>query len=252
MAPFIHLTDQIHFPTYLVIISLAYTLSVVWVFYRAPNFSLERAIALDLGLMIMVGGFLGARLFHIFYENLEYYKLFPWDVFKIWQGGFVFYGGFIGALLFCIGYAKIRKIDFWQWADFYAPVLAFGYGLGRVGCLMNGCCFGAHCDLPWAIEFNQPGLAVGARHPTQIYAVIWELGLVLPLLLKVIPKFKFPSTGYLFLSWLFLHAGGRLIMEIFRDDFRGADIWGLSISTWISIDIILVSLFFMWWRQRKS
>ena len=252
MAPFIHLTDTVSLPTYLLIISLAYTIAVIWAFYRAPKLNMERAIALDLGLMIMMGGFFGARLFHIFYENFDYYMLFPWDVFKIWQGGFVFYGGFIGALLACIAYAKLRKIDFWEWADFYAPILAFGYGFGRLGCFLNGCCFGAECDLPWAIEFTQAGLPTGLRHPTQLYATVWELVLTLPLLLYVFPKFKFPRTGYIFLSWLLLHATGRFIMESFREDFRGGEIVGLSVSTWISIAIILVSLGLVWRRQQST
>ena len=163
----------------------------------------------------------------------------------------MFYGGLIGAVAFCAIYANLQKLDFWKWGDFFAPILAFGYGFGRIGCLMNGCCYGKHCDLPWAIEFVGNGLPTGLRHPTQIYATAWEWLVVLPLLLWVIPRFKFPRSGYVFLSWMALHSIGRLTMEAFRDDYRGAEIMGLSVSTGISIDLLLISLFFMWWRQRR-
>jgi len=240
MYPFIPLGNGIYLPTYLLVISLTYSGCLIWVYHRARRLNQPVSVALDFCLAIMVGGFIGARAMHVFFENWNYYRLFPLEILKIWQGGFVFYGGFFGALVASLIYAKRAQQSFWQWADFFAPVLAVGYGVGRLGCLLNGCCFGELCEFPWAIDFHQPGLPSGARHPTQIYAMLWELSVTLPLLFwlpKRVPE-RFKTAGQLFLTWLFLHALGRLLMESFRDDYRGPAILGLSVSTVISLVII--------------
>jgi len=84
-------------PTYLLIISITYSLGIVWVVKRSQKLALDRSMALDICLCVMLGGFLGARLFHILYEMPNYYWEQPKEIFKFWQGGFVFYGGAIGA-----------------------------------------------------------------------------------------------------------------------------------------------------------
>lgn len=198
----------------------------------------------------MVCGLVGGRLTHVFYENWGYYREMPFDIFKIWQGGFVFYGGFFTSLIGAYGFLKIKKESFLKWADFFAPVLALGYALGRVGCFLNGCCFGKPCvgngcALPWMVEFNHPGLPEGLRHPTQLYAVFWELLVVLTLLwIEKVRHTKntmaLQSTGFLFFTWLGLHSLGRLIMEYHREDYRGPEISGLSLSSWLSIGILFL------------
>ena len=68
------------------------------------------------------------------------------------KGGLVFYGGLIGSSLAYILYARLKKFPLWKGADVLAPSIALGYFFGRIGCLMNGCCYGRVCDLPWAIQ----------------------------------------------------------------------------------------------------
>ncbi|OFZ14022.1 MAG: prolipoprotein diacylglyceryl transferase [Bdellovibrionales bacterium RBG_16_40_8] len=239
MYPYIYITQNIVIPTYLLVISLTYCLCILFVYWRAknrPEFAVSRA--LDICLVIMVCGLMGARLFHVFYEDFNYYRQSPWDIFKLWHGGFVIYGGFIGALLGSILFLRYKKEPFWQWANFMAPAFALGYGLGRLACFFNGCCFGRECQLPWAVEFSYIGLPSGHRHPTQLYATFWELGVFF--LLLHLEKSKRPKP--IFLIWLCLHAIGRLIMEHFRDDFRGPEIMGLSVSSWLSISILGLAL----------
>lgn len=260
MFPFLSLGFNYFIPTYLLVISLTYALCIVWVFYKAKHVDLPQALALDFCLVIMLGGFFGARLFHVFYENFEYYKMFPLDVFKVWQGGFVYYGGVMGSFLAGLAYTKIRKESFWKWADFFAPIFAVGYAAGRIGCLLNGCCYGELCDLPWAIEFKFPGLPEGARHPTQLYAIFWELFVSFSLVQYFVPKWIKKrnikeASGLVFSIWLISHAVGRLIMESFRDDYRGEFIFNLSVSTWISLALILAGTLKcakLWHLNKKS
>src|SRR6185369_15968397 len=75
------------------------------------------------------------------------------EVFMVHHGGLVFYGGLIGASLACILYTRLKRLALWKIADILAPSIALGHAFGRIGCLMNGCCYGRPCSLPWAIYF---------------------------------------------------------------------------------------------------
>lgn len=239
----------------MVILSITFCLALVWVYFRAKKQNLHINTALDLSLVIMVSGFLGSRLFHVFYEEPSHYLEHPSHIFHFWHGGFVFYGGLLGCLLGAYIFLKLKRQNYLSWADFFAPIGALGYALGRTACLMNGCCYGELCDLPWAIEFTYPGLPSGHRHPTPLYASFWELGVFFILMglekLKAQKKLTL-QVGSLFFTWLILHSLGRLVMEAFRDDPRGAEPFGLSVASWISMGIILASAFFIFYRSRRS
>lgn len=168
-----------------------------------------------------------------------------------WEGGFVFYGGFILAFLGCWLFLWIRKLSFRKWSDFYAPVLALGYGLGRISCFLAGCCYGRACLAPWAVAFPWDPLQIH-RHPVQIYSVLWELASFA--LLILLEKRNLPARhpGRLFGIWLFIHALGRLMMEYYREDFRGDLILGLTISTWVSFVLIASSALFFLPRHQKT
>lgn len=194
---------------------------------------------MDVALALMIGSFVGARLFHVVYENPEIYLQNPIAIFYFWNGGFVFYGGAILGLLSGWAVLKFRKVSSTlTYFDLFTPIASLSYALGRLGCLMAGCCYGKHCSLPWAID---------GRHPTQVYASLWELG-VLSILLGSEKTLKKP--GQLFFLWLPLHAFGRLLMESLRDDFRGYEL-GLSVSSWISL-ILIAGAALYWIRELRT
>lgn len=251
MHPVLIISDSIALPVYLIIISLTYCFCVVWLVYRVKNTELLLRDGLDIGLSIMIGGLIGARFMHVFYENFNYYLNNPTEIFAIWNGGFVFYGGAMGALVASIITIKAKKLDFYAWADVYAPLFPFGYAFGRLACFFNGCCYGSVCALPWAVNF--PHLE-HARHPTQLYALAIEV-----LLLACIiffervkrPKWLMPA-GQLFFFWSTGHAVNRIIMETYRDDYRGDFIFGFSISSWISVIILLLSAHYLYHNRKHS
>ncbi|MBO9667458.1 MAG: prolipoprotein diacylglyceryl transferase, partial [Bdellovibrio sp.] len=225
-------------PTYYLVISLTVVLSLFWIVRRTTKRGLSQQISLDLSLLIMVFGFLGGRLLHVIYESFEYYREDFMRVFYFWDGGFVFYGGMILSAIACVIYLRMRAPKTLEsYLDLFAPVMAFAYAAGRGACLLAGCCYGRYCDLPWAIS---------GRHPAPLYAILWELGnLCLILGLEKSRKSRdhgfFAQPGRIFYMWLILHGIGRLIMEAFRDDFRGPTL-GLSISSWISFVLILLGV----------
>lgn len=237
MFPLIRISDTLVIPTYYLILSAAVCVSLLWVSRRSQVFGLSRQRALDLSLLIMISGFLGGRLFHVFYENFDFYLESPVRVLYFWNGGFVFYGGALLSGLCAFIYLRITEPKYLKrYLDLFAAPLSLTYILGRIACFFAGCCFGRYCELPWAIN---------ARHPTQLYAVFWELGtLILLLAIEKTPRKErlavFRKTGGIFYLWILLHAFGRLIMEAFRDDFRGPTL-GLSISSWISVSLIVLA-----------
>lgn len=226
-------------PTYLLTLSIVYCLGIFYFFLRLKKFGLSPIIASDLLLIAMVSGFVGARLAYVFYQEPAHYFKNPIQIFQFWHGGFIYYGGLFAGLGTCYAYLKFKKQNIGLWMNLSAPVLALGYGLGRLACFLNGCCYGAVCEWPWGVQFP---LLTHARHPTQLYAFIFEL-FVWVFLLAIEKKavFKSRNFGLLFYIWLIAHGLGRITMEYFRDDPRGAQIVGLSISTVISILIVLIA-----------
>jgi phosphatidylglycerol---prolipoprotein diacylglyceryl transferase len=221
------------------LISLAYCIGVIWISKRARDRGMDYKLSLDLALLFMIGSLVGARLLHVIYERPDIYMEDPLRVFEIWKGGFVYYGGAIAATLFCYLLVWRRKENFLVWADLFTPLFPFGYGLGRLGCFFAGCCYGRECDLPWAVHFPE-GVEAPAHvglHPTQLYAVAWEWSLF-AVILFLEKKSNRRAPGFLFFSWLIGHGLGRIMMEYFRGDFRGATPLGISVSTWISAAVV--------------
>ncbi len=241
MLPTIQIGPYFIVPVYLLMISLYFTAAIFWLMRRADQRSLDPRVALDLILILMISGFFGARLFHIFYENWSYYARSPMMIFKVWQGGFTFYGGFLAAWMCGRIYLWRRKEAPAVWYDLFAPILAAGYSVGRLGCFSAGCCYGKATEVPWA--FAIPAVDSLVRHPTQLYAFFWESLLCVAILLLERKKFFSTRPGSIFFVWLLSHAVGRILMETFRDDPRGAMWFQLSISTWISFALIGYSIF---------
>lgn len=217
---------------YYLVISLVICICLIWLSKRVRQQRLNAKIALDSSIIIMLASLVGARLFHVLYESPEFYFDNPMAIFYIWNGGFVFYGGALLAVLCGIIFIhKKAPLDLAKYLDLFAPVASLAYALGRWACFFAGCCYGKYCDLPWA---------VGGRHPTQLYASFWELG-CLSLLLALETSSQRKKAGQIFFLWISLHAIGRLIMETFRDDFRGPTA-GFSISSWISLAILAIGI----------
>ncbi|NLS45544.1 MAG: prolipoprotein diacylglyceryl transferase [Firmicutes bacterium] len=168
----------------------------------------------DLALYLCVSGIIGARLFFILLDIPTYFNN-PVQIFNIRDGGLTYHGGFIVALLVGIAFAHRSKINAWVMADIIAPLIALGYSIVRVGCLLNGCCYGLPANIPWALPCRAGDLTL--RHPTQIYASVLSLVIFIVLYAKRDHK-KFP--GYLMFLYVGLYSVSRFIVEIFRDSPR--------------------------------
>ena len=241
-------------PTYYFVISLTCCLCILWFYRRCHFFGLSQKRGMDISLILLISGFIGARLVHILFENPSYYLSHPMEVFYFWQGGFVFYGGALLAYLSVFIFIKKLKLKFWAWHDVLAPVLALGYALGRLACFFVGCCYGKICELSWAFPLKQMDVHSGKvevllRHPTPLYATGLELFTLLFLLWFETKKTK---PGQIFLIWVFFHSINRLIMEVFRDDPRGPQPYGISLSMAVSFILLLISIFLIQFLKPRA
>jgi phosphatidylglycerol---prolipoprotein diacylglyceryl transferase len=176
---------------------------------------------LDLGPWLIVGAILGARILYVTTYWQESFAGQPiTEIFMIQHGGLVYYGGLIGASLGGILYSLLKKLPLWKLADAIAPSVALGYVFGRIGCLLNGCCYGSACDLPWAIHFPEGHETYPhGVHPTQIYDSL--LNLVLYLALAWLYRRK-KFDGQIFALYLMCYAVTRSVVETFRGDYDAA------------------------------
>jgi len=207
---------------------------------------------LDLGPWLIVGTILGARTLYVTTYWQESFAKESWtEIFMIQHGGLVFYGGLIGASLGCILYALLKRLPLWKLADALAPSVALGYFFGRIGCLLNGCCYGRACDLPWAIHFPpEHATYPNGVHPTQIYDSL--LNLVLYLALAWLYRRK-KFDGQIFALYLMCYALTRSLVEMFRGDYDAAHRHsGLTPAHLVSIGIFATGAVLFWALKHRK
>jgi phosphatidylglycerol---prolipoprotein diacylglyceryl transferase len=202
---------------------------------EARRYQLDPDKIMDLCFYIVIAAIVGSRLFYVLtYPDL--YIAEPMEIIKIWNGGLVFYGGFIGAAIVVIIYLRVHRLPLGKSSDIAAVAMPLGHFFGRIGCFFAGCCYGKVCQMPWAVTFRNPDSLAPLNiplHPTQLYESAANL-MVYFIMLALRPYKRF--DGQLFLIYIILYGVNRSIIEIFRDDFRGATILGIfSISQIIAI-----------------
>lgn len=154
------------------------------------------------------------------------------------MGGLVFYGGLLGAIAGAAIVARFLKYDIREYYPALVPGIAVMAGFGRIGCVLTGCCYGAHTDSPFHVIYPEGGTAPAGVPlvPVQLYEALYEFLLVVVLMLIV--RFA-PALRVKLLSiYCALYAVFRFILEFWRaDEVRG--IWGpFSTSQWISLAIL--------------
>jgi phosphatidylglycerol:prolipoprotein diacylglycerol transferase len=158
---------------------------------------------------------------------------------KFWQGGLTYYGGFLLAVPLGLLYARRKNLGVWRVADLAAPVIMLGLVLGRIGCFLNGCCYGAPTDAPIGVQL--PGHA-GPVHPTQLYEAVGALALFLALRYAIAPRKR--RDGDVFAALLVLYGVMRFAIELLRADQRGS-LGPLSTSQALSIPLIAAGVWLL-------
>ena len=261
-------------------------------------------VIVDLGLAMLLAGVAGARLLHVVADGYfwDYVHLctdpgrvdwpldrgeclskaydgiwdaarnachpkgadcFAWA--KFWAGGLTYYGGLLGASAAAWFLLKRDRFPFWKAADMAGFAIPLGLAFGRMGCLMAGCCFGATCNLPWAMSFPSRSAASESQfkehllptakmwslpvHPTQSYESAVSLAIAAVCLLWVHPRKRY--DGQVFVVFLVLYAVARFLIEFLRRDERGG-VLGLSTSQIVGIALVAFAAAIHLWLTRRS
>lgn len=231
---------------YGIMVALAVVTIVTWALYSVKKDPrLSSNIILNAALIGVPMGIIGARLLHVI-DNWHYYSHNLSAI--IGGSGLAIYGAVLGAALGIWIYSRFRKISFGHLADVLAPGIILAQAVGRVGCTLNGCCYGIETHIPWAIVYTNPlsngpiGVPV---HPTQVYEIIYDL-IVFGVLLLLRKRFRPDSS--LFMIYLMLYAIWRFSIDFIREGTPF--LFGLHEAQVISIIILIITITLLVWRTR--
>jgi phosphatidylglycerol:prolipoprotein diacylglycerol transferase len=229
--------------------------------WRARREKLNPDVILDMAFWIFFIGLVGARLFYCFqYWGRGINTLL--DVLQYWKGGIVYYGGVLGGSVAFFVYRYFRPFPLRPYLDAIAPAIMVGTFFGRLGCFLNGCCYGDVCNLPWAVSFPKlsppwdyeiaHGL-IGSTatqslplHPTQLYSSLDSL-VILALLSTFYPLRR--RDGGVMGLLMITYPITRFLIEYLRND-EGVFFAGLTISQNISLLLLLGALAYWYWLSR--
>lgn len=235
--------------SYQTLLAVGFLAAIPLALRLARGRGVRRDHVLDIALIAVVAGILGSRLFYYFEFYEQHFRARPWyHVFYVHLGGYVFYGGLIGALVGVLLYLGVQKrraaargetVRLLGTLDVCAAPLALGLSFGRIGCLLNGCCWGLpagegallaltfprgsyawenHCHVHgWIPESAAHSLPV---HATQVYA--WAAALLLTLLMVVMLRLR-RREGQVSGAFLLLYGPLRFVLEAFREHSATAE-----------------------------
>ena len=220
--------------SYGVMVSLAFALGTFLLWRNAPRVGIRREKVLDLTIVILLSGIIGARVLHVL-VNIGYYLENPIQIIMLTRGGLAFYGGLFSALIAALIFIKKNSMPVWQVGDLLAPFVALGQAIGRLGCFLNGCCYGiASTFKGFGIIFPSDTIL---RYPVQLYSVI-SLLFIYAVLRVLFEKGYF--KGNLFLLYLVFYSFYRFFIEFLRGDLE-TFFCNLTISQIISIIVFIAA-----------
>lgn len=199
-------------------LAMAFIVGMLVSFWYLRRQFLDAYVVFELVLAAAVGGIIGARAFYVVGHWSEFSS--NWlEVFKFWNvQGLVFYGGLIVGILAAAAVIKMRGLSLGVVLDSGGLAVPAALAVARVGCYLNGCCFGKSSDLPWAVTFPEKtqinmGMPPNPVHPTQIYEILLDLA-ILVILLALYKRFRY--RGEIMLVFIMLYAVARFVLEFFR------------------------------------
>ena len=222
---------------YGIMVVLAVVAVIVIALREAKRVGLDVEHIYSVGLWAIISGIIVSRLFHVI-DKWDYYMAHPEQIIRF--EGLTVYGAVIGALLAVLIYCWVKKLSFWQMGDVIAPGAILGQAIGRIGCLINGCCYGLTTSLPWGVVYTNPGSYCPLDEqfqPTQIYHILWNLigfGILWSLRRRLKPK------GSLFLLYFAIYAAGDLSIRFVRagEPF----LFGMQQAQLIGIVILVITV----------
>ena len=237
--------------TYGVVLMLAFLAALARTYQAAKRLNdpgIPPDNILDAGIWMILVGTVGARLLFVLvdWDSYRHAPNFPLNTLQVWQGGLSFHGGLFGGIGALVGYCLLKRMSILKVADLFAPSVMIAYVIGRLGCLLNGCCYGAPTTMPWGIRFHDDdtGLLTPPSHPTQLYASLLSLAFFAGLLWL---ERRRSYYGQISCWYILLAASERFLMEIWRagttsDIVKVGPIHFLTDVQWLCLVMAMVAL----------
>tara|TARA_B100001013_G_scaffold337541_1_gene257758 strand:- start:919 stop:1722 length:804 start_codon:yes stop_codon:yes gene_type:complete len=249
----------LHFPIYayglMLVVAMFSSLFLARRLAATQKLPVKPQQLLDMVVIAMISGVVGARLFYIV-KNPDVFLSAPLEVFKIWQGGLVFHGGVAGGTAGLIWFMRRHQLPVLKMGDLIMPCIMIGLAWGRVGCFLNGCCYGKVSEVAWTVTFPEGSpayewhyhnnlLEEGAQrslpvHPVQLYASLTAAAATLAFAwLCRRKRFDGQIIGIAVVAYGVI----RFVLEFFRDD-QERILAGLTGSQLFSIGLFVAGTVF--------
>jgi phosphatidylglycerol:prolipoprotein diacylglycerol transferase len=207
----------LHVRSYGVMLAIAFLVGTWLALREARRLSLDEDQLVNVILVVLIASVLGARALYVM-EHIQEFRREWGSVIALWQGGLTLYGGVIAGTVAGLLAARRFGLPMWTVADTLTPSLALGTALGRIGCFLNGCCYGRPTRMPWGVVFppdSFAGLEFGNApvHPSQLYFA--AAGFVLFLVVWSMRR-RFVVPGTLFWTFISLFALVRIPLDLTR------------------------------------
>ena len=236
-------THAIRIPTYGFLLALGFTAAYFDALKNCMKQDEDPRHIENIFLWVVLASVIGARMFHVLFEELPYYMNHPSKIFAVWEGGYTLYGAILASIVAIYLYTQAKGIKFLNFVDFATPATALGIGIGRVGCFLAGCCWGKPCNLPWAVTFTHPESFTSARniplHPVQLYEAFGAFLIYAYCTYRMNRRKHF---GEVFFQGLILYSFLRFAVEFFRGDSYRGFVFGGAVSYGQMISLVLVPL----------
>lgn len=218
--------------------AIAISISAAYVESRRQGINTDNV--LDMAIAAILGGIAGARIGWVLTSpDVAWYLAHPLQIIAIWNGGLSYFGAIIGGVIAAHWVVRRRHMDFWQMADIAAPLLALSFGIGKIGCWLNGCCNGTVTTSSLGVTFTDPlsecDLLGQKVWPAQVFNSASGF-LVFVILAFVVRRHK-RYNGQVFIWYLYLYGATSFIVEFFRS--VPVHVLGLTPNQWTDVIIIV-------------
>ncbi|MCM8780394.1 MAG: prolipoprotein diacylglyceryl transferase [Candidatus Omnitrophica bacterium] len=220
----------------------AFFVSLTLARLKARESNINPDVISNLSFLVFISGIIGARIFYVA-ENLGYYLRQPLQIIMLQHGGLSWYGGLIAGVVLAIVYIKNKALSVYRIFDLISPFVALGQAIGRIGCLLNGCCYGKVSS--YGIYFN---VYRSVLIPTQIYSSLMLL--IIFLILRFMQE-KSHTQGVIFYTYILTYSFKRFLIEFWRAEHM-ALIWGLNLFQIISLFMFVLGVLGLLFVKNKA
>lgn len=228
---------------YGIMIATSIAISVTVVYFEARHLGINTDDVLDLAIAAVIGGIAGARIGWIATSpDVLWYLAHPLRILAVWEGGLSYFGGILGGVLAAYFLIRHRKMGFWRMADLAAPLLALSFGIGKIGCWLNGCCYGTPTTSWIGVIFTNPlsecDLLNQKLWPAQLFNSASGF-IAFAILFWIVRRHK-RFDGQVFIWYLYLYGFMSFVVEFFR--YIPVHVAGLTPNQWTDLFIIALGV----------